>query len=79
MKRIRLSPVQKARRDVRIAEAKLRIAKRVLRESEVEDEDEDADDESEDEDADDEELEESRRVRRNFGEARRPLSRRRRF
>jgi len=78
MKRIRLSPVQKARRDVRIAEAKLRIAKRVLRESEVEDEDEDADDESEDED-DDEELEESRRVRRNFGEARRPLSRRRRF
>lgn len=36
MKKTRLSPLQKAKRDVRIAEAKLRIAKRVLRENELE-------------------------------------------
>ena len=36
MKKTRLSPLQKAKRDVRIAEAKLRIAKRVLRERELE-------------------------------------------
>jgi len=40
MKKTRLSPLQKAKRDVRIAEAKLRIAKRVLRENELEEEDE---------------------------------------
>lgn len=36
MKKTRLTPLQKAKRDVRIAEAKLRIAKRVLRENELE-------------------------------------------
>ncbi len=40
MKKTRLSPLQKAKRDVRIAEAKLRIAKRVLRENELEEDDE---------------------------------------
>ena len=38
MKKTRLSPLQKAKRDVRIAEAKLRIAKKVLRENELEEE-----------------------------------------
>lgn len=38
MKKTRLTPLQKAKRDVRIAEAKLRIAKRVLRENELEEE-----------------------------------------
>lgn len=42
MKKTRLTPLQKAKRDVRIAEAKLRIAKRVLRENELEEEDENA-------------------------------------
>ena len=36
MKKTRLTPLQKAKRDVRIAEAKLRIAKRVLKENELE-------------------------------------------
>jgi len=40
VKKTRLSPLQKAKRDVRIAEAKLRIAKRVLRENELEEDDE---------------------------------------
>lgn len=40
MKKTRLSPLQKAKRDVRIAEAKLRIAKRVLRENELEEDEE---------------------------------------